>query len=476
MSYASLASGWILVWLLGVALLLAFDWPRGSPEGSPGRAALRLGSGFIVGALLLTLWMRVLSMLGLRFSWIAIGLPLALAAAGLLALAAKRGVLSYAAIVAPTASLWRPRLPRWQRLAWLLLLAWIMLRLALLSMEVAWQPLYPWDAWVQWATKARVWYELGRIVPFEQADAWLGGATGAYFDASPHVPATVPLLQVWSSVAFGRWDDSAMNWPWPLTLLAVMLAIYGMLRDQGVGQLGALTGAYLVASMPLVDVHVALAGYADLFMMAVYTLAALTFYRWTRVRDRCDAGLALAFAACCPLVKTVGAAWALTLLAGVAAVAMPSRGVKVVAITLAVVALGLLALGQPGVPFFGQRVLLSFQSSWSSLTQSELLFANWHLFWYAALALLLFGSRQLVRPPLAPLAMIAAAGIALLVVVLAYPGLVALAGDYTSVNRAILHLAPLLVCLGALLWRELTAEPTSQPAAVPVSADADART
>ncbi len=31
--------------------------------------------------------------------------------------------------------------------------------------RVATRPLFPWDAWTQWATKARVWYELGRIAP-----------------------------------------------------------------------------------------------------------------------------------------------------------------------------------------------------------------------------------------------------------------------------------------------------------------------
>ena len=55
-------------------------------------------------------------------------------------------------------------------------------RLVLLGLEVAWQPLYPWDAWIQWATKARVWYELGQIVPFARVEAWLAANGAAYFD------------------------------------------------------------------------------------------------------------------------------------------------------------------------------------------------------------------------------------------------------------------------------------------------------
>ena len=72
---------------------------------------------------------------------------------------------------------------------------------ASIAAEIMWRPLYPWDAWGQWATKARVWFELGRIVPFVRADVWLSAATAAYFDASPDNPSTVPLLQVWICVA-----------------------------------------------------------------------------------------------------------------------------------------------------------------------------------------------------------------------------------------------------------------------------------
>ena len=217
MSDLALACGLILPWFFGWALLRALDWPRPVAAGRPGvQGSLRLGYGYFLGILLLTLWMRALSMAGIGFGRLSIGLPLLAAAAALLAWGARRSPLSWDRLGETARLLLRPPLPRWQKLVWQLLLAWLAVRLALLAAEVAWRPLYPWDAWVQWATKARVWYELGRIVPFVRADAWLAGAPGAYFDASPNYPATVPLLQVWSCIALGRWDDSAMNWPWLL--------------------------------------------------------------------------------------------------------------------------------------------------------------------------------------------------------------------------------------------------------------------
>ena len=236
-----------LPWLLGISVLLALDWPRGQ---SPGVAlALRAGFGSCVGAVLLTLWMRATSIAGLSFSGWSIALPLTLATALLFAYAARTRPALWSDARQGAIAAFRVELPRWQRIVWFALLGWLAIRFALLATEVALRPLYPWDAWVQWATKARVWYEQGHIVPFVREDVWLAGAPGAWFDASPNYPATVPLLQVWTCVALGRWDDSAMNWPWFAILLSLTAAIYGALRSEGVAPLAALVGAYFVASL-----------------------------------------------------------------------------------------------------------------------------------------------------------------------------------------------------------------------------------
>ncbi len=350
------------------------------------------------------------------------------------------------------------------------------MRFASLAAEVAWRPLFPWDAWVQWATKARVWYELRHIVPFVPGEAWLAGAGGAYFDAAPNYPATVPLLQVWSCIALGRWDDSAMNWPWLLLLLALTLAVYGALRDAGLPALGALVGAYLVASLPLLDVHVALAGYADLMLAGVYTLSALALYRWARRRDRRDAALALVFAFACPLIKIPGIAWALTLLPGVVVALLPRRGLRLVGFGFAAGALLVLAVAQFEPRILSYQLHLSYAPPWQSLGEAYFFFANWHLLWYAVIVLALLGARRLVAPPLAPLAMVGAAALAFLVVVFMFTNAAAWVENFTTVNRATLHAAPLLVCLCVLLWHELAKPaPADAPTAAPaarVAADA----
>src|SRR5213079_484442 len=149
MDFMALVLGLALPWCLGSSLLLALDWPRpaagAATNGDTRGHALRLGYGYFIGLLLLTLWMRALAFAGVGFARLSIGGPLLAATVALLLLVGRRKPISL----------------------------------------VAWRPLYPWDAWTQWATKARVWYELSRIVPFVPADVWLAGQGGAFFDAAP---------------------------------------------------------------------------------------------------------------------------------------------------------------------------------------------------------------------------------------------------------------------------------------------------
>ena len=442
-----------LPWLLGIAALQALDWPRNETPGVA--SALRVGFGYLIGAVLLTLWMRMLSLVGVGFGRTSIALPTLALTAVLLVYAMRAQRLSMAGVAAALRTLAAPALKGWQRIVWTLLLIWLVARFGLLAAEIGWRPLYPWDAWVQWATKARVWYELGRIAPFVDSPTWLAGASGAFFDASPHYPATMPLLQAWTCIALARWDDSAMNWPWLAILVSVTVAVYGALRAEGVAPLAALFGAYLVASLPLLDVHAALAGYADLPMGAVYLLAATATYRWCQRRDARDGVVALFLALSCPLIKTPGLIWALTLLPGVVVALMPRRGLRLLGICAALAALLLLIIARTEPVILGYRLHLNYAPAWRELVRSSFLMGNWNMLWYALTAIAIVGARRLLRAPLAPLTVIVIAGLAFLLFVFAFTVAATWLADLTTANRATLHIAPLLVVYGVLIWNQL---------------------
>jgi hypothetical protein len=449
----TLLAGLLLPWLVGMAALVLLRGRR--PLSAPGEIAWIAGAGYLVGAFVLTLWMRLLSTAGVGFSALSIAAPLlaAIAIAGYLAWRRAGGELREALRAAGRAAIAPPGLGRGELLAWRALLAWIGVRFLLLGAEVAWQPLYPWEAWTQWATKARVWFELGRIVPFVDADAWFAADGAAYFDAAPGNPPTMPLLQVWAGIALGRWDDALMNGPWWQIAVALAFAIYGALPAQGLPPLAALVVVFFVSTLPLANAHVALAGYADLPLAAYYTCAVLASLRWIATRDLRDAALAVVLAWACTQIATAGVVWVATLIPGAIVVFLPARGLRIATAALAATVFLLAVLAQTTPTVLGHQLHLDFDPAWSTLTDSYFLLGSWNLLWYGALAAALLSWRELASRSLAPLTTVVAAGAILLFVIFAFPNAGALIAGPIPFNRATLHFAPLLVVFAALAFR-----------------------
>ena len=445
-----LACAAAVAWLPGVALLLVLRPP--APLAA-GEGAWIAGVGYLAGAFALTLWMRALSRFGVPFGLAVIALPVAACSIALLAYVARRDRFDVHAWPSRMVrALAAPDLPRWRRIAWLVLLAWLAVRFALLAAEVASRPLYPWDAWTQWATKARVWYELRGIVPFARADEWWAAGGSVYFDASPEYPPTMPLLQVWNCIVIGRWDDALMNAPWWQMAVALALAVYGGLRLLEAPALAALVGAFLAASLPLANVHVALAGYADMPLAAYYAAAALALMRWSRERTARNALVMAVLAIACTQIKNPGWFWAATLVPAAAVVMLPRHGVRISLIAFAAAAFVVAALGRLKVSVFAYRLDLDFNPPWQSLFQSYFLLGNWNLLWFGAVVAAALAYKDLLARQLAPMTVIVTGGLLFLFFVFAFTNASAFIADQTTVNRATLHLAPLIVCYMTLAF------------------------
>ena len=451
MDIAALWLGWMLVWAFGVAVIVALRKRSAAPVDT-GELAFVTGAGWFLGQFLLTVWMRLLSLAGVPFSLAAIGGPLAVAAAA----AVFAGWPGYAAVTVGARSALHEisgaGLPAARRALWLALLAWLALRLLLLLVETTLRPLYPWDAWTQWATKAQVWYALKSMAPFVGASEWLAAPTGSvYFDAAPYYPATIPLTQVWSAILLGRFDDALVNLPWWLTALAFGFAIYGFLRLRKMSPIGSLIGAWLTLSLPILDAHVALAGYADLAMAAYVTVAMLAWLRYAQTRTHADLALALALCAACVVIKNPGKVWVVLLLPGIVAAFLPRHGLRFAIGFFAVAALAALVMTQTGLRVLGYQARLSFRMPWHSLAEAYFLLGNWHLLFYGAIAVALLGWRHLLTRDLAPLTITVAGGLAFLAFGFGFTNAGVWVEDQSTVNRATLHLAPLLA-----LWMIMT--------------------
>jgi hypothetical protein len=462
MDATRLILAWALVWLFGLAIVRRVY--SGTDARTPHPAWIA-GAGFLAGAFVLTLIMRAVSLAGGPLALRTVGVAMVLLTAvlwlpDLRRLRAWRAVLQ--CVVAARSSPWTPA-----RIAWYALLAWLAVRFALLLGEVLRQPLFPWDAWTQWATKARVWFELHRMVPFTSAISWLAGAGNAYYDAAPHYPGTVPLWQVWSSLALARWDDAWMNLPWWLIAVALALALYGFFRDQRLAPLFALAGTWLIVSLPILDTHVALAGYADLPLACYLTIGALAGFTWIGRRAWPDASIALLFLCAVPMIKVPGWIWLATLVPGLIVALLPRHGLRIVVIGwIAAVALVFL-LGRYEPVLFGYRMHFQLNVPWHGLVEAYLSFANWHLLFWILPALLLATRDRVVSRELIPLTVVVGSGALFLLLGFSLTSAAIWVEDQSTVNRATLHLAPLLgAWMVLLVHRALTARaPEAAPAA-----------
>jgi hypothetical protein len=441
----------ILPWLLGVLWLRA-RWIKASDINWP----TLLGYGYLAGALATTLAMRVLDMFGIRLGFASISLALMLLIA-IGAWASHGTAFRWRDIGAD----WRG-LTGWPKAAYIALLAIIVIRLGGLGMEVVWRPLYPWDAWYQWATSSRVWYELGHLAPFVTGDDWLAGKVqGAYTNPLPQYPPAIPLLQVWMSFSLGRWDDSLMNLPWLQCAIALGLAFYGQARRLQMPPLFAMMFTYFLLSLPMLDTHVALAGYADLFMGAFYSLTAMAFFQWARTRDRWQGTAALLLGLGCAFIKQPGILWVLTFLPALWVVLAPRSGLIASCMLAGASVFTLLFLGESGnINLLGYNVHVRYVPVWETVRQNLLIMDNWHLLWYLVIAALVLSLPRLLTPALRAMTVLAFTVFSFLGVIFFFTQATELAENLTVFNRAFLHIAPMILFYAMLLFHEAVRMPS----------------
>ncbi|HVE48915.1 MAG TPA: hypothetical protein VNG69_04765 [Casimicrobiaceae bacterium] len=429
----------LLPWAAGFALLRAALARSGNSN-----AWVEVGYGHFLGVLLLTLLLRAQDALGLRLGITFAAIVLSILTIAGVTLATRWRVRT----PTPTTSVSSSYSPVLHWLAYAALLL-IVLRVATLAVDVVMRPLFAWDAWSQWGTKAKVWSALRDIVPFIGYDQWLARNVPGYTDTAPNYPATIPLLQTWMTLALKRWDDALMNLPWLMAFIALGCGIYGQLRRLGVDRDWAVLATYLALSLPLLDTHVALAGYADLHVAAAYALGTLALVEWERSRQREALFLLASVAILLPLLKLPGIAWLGTLMLGAFIAYFGTTPARITAVAVAVLGVTIAAglyLGSgkitPDAAETQYRVV-------ESLVQHLFAFGSWNLLWYLFPLALIVGWRSLAE--LKATAMALGAGFAFLAWTFFFTQAGDWVVDYTTVNRALLHIAPAAATFAALL-------------------------
>ena len=346
------------------------------------------GYGLLSGLLVTTLLMRLTAVSGVDLSFAVVALMLlVLGVVGEAAYRARRRSAAFSQALA------KPPLSRWQRVLIGFLLVLILIRFLSLGLELVWRPLFPWDATIHWAIKTKVWLEHQALLPFVSQEAWLTQAdSDTYTVHLAQYPETIPLLQTWTGLAMGGYHPSLINLPWLAMYAGMGLALYGQARNIGVGAVVACAGSYLLLSMPLLNTHVALAGYADLMLGACYLAAVMALHgACTLPTQRIAQGtLALLFAGACMLIKNEGIFWFLTILGGMLAAALPRRLFWPVLLVCGVLGITLLGVFPKDLGVAGHSLeeldLYYRPEAWTGIVYSLLLLDSWHLLpWFALL-------------------------------------------------------------------------------------------
>jgi hypothetical protein len=184
-----------------------------------------------------------------------------------------------------------------------------------------------------------------------------------------------------------------------------------------------------------------------------FCIGILACMRWMESRRPADAVVALLMLAACPLVKVPGRIWALLAVPALIVGLVPRRGMRIVGAGVAATVLCFLLFARTSPVILGYQLHLDFAPDWEALANSFFLYDNWHLLWYGAVVAALLGRRQLLAPRIAPLTAVVACGIVFLMLVMLFTNAREWVSDQSTVNRATLHLAPLVVVWMLMVFR-----------------------
>lgn len=448
---------WVLPWLVGTGICLAFNRGR----RVRGDLAAAMGGGFLLGLFLAAAIANLVAH-GDTVNAFARAAPW-LTGIGVIAWAAAivlRGRRDRSA---------EPVSTQFWRIVWWLLLLAIIVRLLVLGSEALLRPTFPWDAWSAWAVKPKAWFLLGHYVPYVPVEQWLTEPDAALRTAAIwDYPELLAWIQIWFASAAGSWNEPLINLVWTGVLGAIGLVSYGQWRAIGLRPMLAMALVYALLSLPLLGAHVALAGYADIWLAACFGFAVLAWLRWLRRREPGQLALSIVFALCMPLIKLEGAVWlflfstvlVLSMLprrwrwiAIIAALALLVIGVSVGGFLFPMLGLGWVRVnwGQIVIPALG-ALDLHWRPVGSAMLSGLLTLPNWHLLWYVAPLVIAIRWRVFLADRAArSIGSLLAYCALFLFVLFFFTEASAWAENYTSANRLILHIVPAMFSLLALL-------------------------
>ena len=307
--------------------------------------------------------------------------------------------------------------------------------------------------------RRKAYFAMHAIVPFVDLATWTTATTPVWFDAQPAQPATLPLLQAWIVTAIGAWEDTSVALPWLLFFVALVLVVYGEVRRRGAPPMHALVAAWLVATLPLLGMQVALAGYADLPLAAAFALGSLAGVRAVRTRAPIDVVATVAALASLALYKSSGWVWVVVALPGLAAAALGRPWHRRIGVLLVVVAVAIVGVAARFPKARARTGIVRARAGVGVFAVDGVLLANWHLVALGLVGTILLRRRRVLDADVTPLTLILAAGAVWIAMLVAFPAFRGWGADYLGLNRAVLVLVPFAIAWMAIAMLDAPVAP-----------------
>lgn len=288
--------------------------------------------------------------------------------------------------------------------------------LTFIAVEIFTQAVYPWDAWLVWVYRAKAWYLSGDMTNFVNATEWAVTASADIYTIDAWLYPLFPsVVTYWSALSLGRWSETLVNLPVLFAGLALGMALYGQCREHGLSVFISLVSCYLLYSIPLLGTHLALAGYADIWMAGFTGLGFIAVMRGAITREEAGWPRMQILLGCLMIlfgiwVKNEGAVWFLAALAMlILATCRPRVPIlmMVTAVTITLIGFALdhthidipligglgLVDNRLSIPFIGS-FKLEAHNVWQVYWENFINMGSWNLLWLAVAGSLLLGFRS----------------------------------------------------------------------------------
>jgi hypothetical protein len=221
--------------------------------------AEKIALGYLLGTSLLTAQMFVYSLFGLKFNPFQIALP---------------WVLLLPAFMIGSQHV-KFDLKNLKPFDWLLS-GLIAAKVIYVFFEALIKPVVAWDAIMNWSLRAKIFF-FEKTVPLAKDSPFFMGL------GMKQYPLQIPLLETWTFLVMGGWDDVRMKLLFPLYFCALLIIFYASVRNYK-SRTQSLFFTFLLSSLPLLTYH-ATVSYAD-FVVGAYFLAAVAYlYRYFQEKE-----------------------------------------------------------------------------------------------------------------------------------------------------------------------------------------------